>query len=59
MQTWKTYTGNHPNNKNPIEIKNMIDTAKKYGTRMEILMTTQEVAKQLPIWYHAQADWKI
>lgn len=37
----------------------MMDAAKKYGTRMEILTTTKEVVKQLPIWYHAQADRKI
>ena len=59
LQTWRTYTGGHANNKNPAEIKNMLNTAKKYGTQMEILTTTQEVAKQLPIWYHAQADKKI
>lgn len=49
LQTWKTYTGNHANNKNPIGIKNMIDTARKYGTRTKVLATTQDVAGQLPI----------
>ena len=47
------------NNKNPLEIRSMLDTAKKYGAWMEILTTTQEVARQLPIWYHAQADKNI
>ncbi|KAF8219377.1 hypothetical protein L208DRAFT_1188476, partial [Tricholoma matsutake] len=59
LQTWKTYTGNHPNNQNPIEIKNMLETTKKYGTQLEVLMTTKDITRQLPIWYHAQAERRI
>jgi hypothetical protein len=59
LQTWKTYTGSHLNNKNPTEIKNMIDAAKKYGLRMEVHATTKKTARQLVIWYHAQANRKI
>jgi len=59
LQTWKTYTGNHSNNKNPTEIKYLIETAKKYGVRMEVLATTKEVMRQLPMWHHSQADPRI
>ena len=59
LQTWKTYTRSHWNNKNPIDLKNMLDIAKKYRTQMEVLTTTQEVMRQLPIWFHAQANGRI
>ncbi|KAF8220178.1 hypothetical protein L208DRAFT_1159287, partial [Tricholoma matsutake] len=59
LQTWKTYTGSHPNNKNPTEIKNMMDSAKKYGLQMEAHTNTKDTTRQLPIWYHAQADRRI
>jgi len=59
LQTWKTYTRSHTSNKNPTEIKNMIDSAKKYGLWMEVHTTTKDTARQLPIWYHAQANRRI
>ena len=31
LQTWKTYTGSHRNNKNPTDLKNLIDATKKFG----------------------------
>jgi hypothetical protein len=45
LQTWKTYTRSHPNNKNLTEIKNMIDAAKKYGLQMEVHATTKDTVR--------------
>ena len=58
LQTWKSYTGSHWNNKNPTDLKNLIDTAKKFGLQMEVHTTDIETARLVPIWIHAQADRK-
>ncbi|KAJ3739259.1 hypothetical protein DFH05DRAFT_1407723, partial [Lentinula detonsa] len=50
LQTWKTQTS-----KLPKDLKNMIEVAKKFGTRLEGLAFLKNITREMPVWYHAEA----
>ncbi|KAJ3978958.1 hypothetical protein F5890DRAFT_1422050 [Lentinula detonsa] len=49
LQTWKTQTS-----KLPKDLKNMIEVAKKFGTRLEGLAFPKNITREMPVWYHAE-----
>ena len=55
LQSWKTYVGN----KAPKGLRDLLQTAKKFGVRPEGLILSSEILRQMPIWYHREADKKI
>ncbi|KAJ3978667.1 hypothetical protein F5890DRAFT_1393221, partial [Lentinula detonsa] len=52
LQSWQTYQ-----NKNQIpRLKTLTDTAKKYGLRIEGIAFSRVILRNMPIWYHREAD---
>ncbi|KAJ3766253.1 hypothetical protein FB446DRAFT_654082, partial [Lentinula raphanica] len=49
LQSWNTQTS-----KLPIDLKNMIEVAKKYGTRLEGMAFSREILREMPAWYHIE-----
>lgn len=55
LQSWQTYT-----NKNQLpELKLLVDTARKYGLRIEGIAFSRKILWSMPIWYHRQASPEI
>ncbi|THU83858.1 hypothetical protein K435DRAFT_733727, partial [Dendrothele bispora CBS 962.96] len=52
LQTWNTYT----NNMQTPDLKILTDTAKKFGLRIEGMAFSRSIIRQMPIWYHKEAD---
>ncbi|THU93283.1 hypothetical protein K435DRAFT_613767, partial [Dendrothele bispora CBS 962.96] len=52
LQTWHSYT----NNTQIPDLKILTDTAKKFGLRIEGIAFLRGVIRQMPIWYHKEAD---
>lgn len=57
LQSWKTSTGNGKNI-SP-DIRNLISTSETLKVRPEGLAFSREILRQMPIWYHREADKKI
>ncbi|THU95796.1 hypothetical protein K435DRAFT_665580, partial [Dendrothele bispora CBS 962.96] len=55
LQSWNTYR----NNKQIPELKELLDTAKKYNLRIEGIAFSREIVRKMPIWNHKEADQKI
>ncbi|THU75953.1 hypothetical protein K435DRAFT_595190, partial [Dendrothele bispora CBS 962.96] len=54
LQSWKTYTSS---SKQRIpELKLLTDVASKYNLRIEGVAFSREILRQMPIWYHNQAN---
>ncbi|KAJ3735974.1 hypothetical protein DFJ43DRAFT_985430, partial [Lentinula guzmanii] len=55
LQSWQTYK-----NKSQIpRLKTLIDTAKKYGLRIEGIAFSRDILRSMPIWYHKEAHPQI
>ncbi|KAF7419654.1 hypothetical protein PC9H_002246 [Pleurotus ostreatus] len=58
LQTWRPKL-NGPTNRCPKDLKTMIATALKYGTRLEAIKITRDAAREMPIWAHARENAKL
>jgi hypothetical protein len=54
LQSWLTSEGHQ--SRLPKRLKLMVKTAKKYGLRLDALALTKDAAREMPIWFHVEAD---
>ncbi|THV02272.1 hypothetical protein K435DRAFT_653642, partial [Dendrothele bispora CBS 962.96] len=57
LQSWKTGTTSQSNQ--PPDILRMLKIGRKYGLRIEGIAFERDILREMPIWYHSQADSKI
>jgi ribonuclease HI/exonuclease III len=57
LQSWSTSDGHQ--SKLPKRLKLLVKTAKKYGLRLDALAMTKRGAREMPIWFHIEADKEI
>ncbi len=58
LQTWRAKLSG-TSNSCPRELKFMVPTALKHGTRLEALKLTQEALRDMPIWFHARENARL
>nr|GAT44891.1 predicted protein [Mycena chlorophos] len=57
LQSWKTARG--VNIKIGQDLRSIIDTAQDYGLQLGGITLSKEAMREMPIWYHREADPKI
>ncbi|KAL4255512.1 hypothetical protein AB1N83_014246 [Pleurotus pulmonarius] len=58
LQNWRAKLGG-ASESCPKELKSMVSTALKYGTRIEAINLTQSVLENMPIWFHARENSRL
>ncbi len=57
LQSWSANQGHA--DPLPRDIKELLRTAKEYGLQLDQLVVLPETAREMPIWYHIEADDRI
>jgi ribonuclease HI/exonuclease III len=54
LQSWSTSEGSQ--SKLPKRLKLLVKVAKKYGVRLDSIAMSKEAVREMPIWFHLEAD---